>query len=74
MSLFDILAIWSAWEIVEKHFLFLKWDLSVEMSVRMIFFGTKYRFAVQKFRVSRCPVNLLVIARDPFAMALIFPC
>ncbi len=59
---------------VEKHFLFLKCDLSVVMSVRMTFFGPKYKFAVQILRVSRCPVNLLVIERDPFAMALIFPC
>ena len=59
---------------MEKHFLFLKCDLSVEISVRMTFFGPKYRFAVQKFRVSRCPVNLLVIERAPFAMTFIFPC
>jgi len=68
-----ISAICRARVIVCRLFLFLKWILSVEISVRIMFFGPKYRFAVQRFKVSRCPVNLLVMRRAPFAMTFNFP-
>lgn len=48
-------------------------DSSSVISVIIIFFGPKYSVAMQKFKVSRWPVNLLVSFLAPFAIVLILP-